>query len=96
MSYSFSIIGKDKADAQAQVNNKMAEIAGQQSSHVLDCEAATKTVALYLDLIDDRAEGVFHVSVSGSVGWLESGAEGARMRMFNGAGINVSVRKVAQ
>jgi hypothetical protein len=45
-------------------------------------------------MLDDRVEGRVSVSVHGSLSWNETGAEGARMRIFTGANVGITVRKV--
>jgi hypothetical protein len=90
MSFSFSVVGPTKEDVMASLEAEMTEVVSAQANHAHDRSSIESVVDIYLGLLDDRAEGVFHVSVSGSVGWLGS----MEQPVYNGAGVSVSVRKV--
>lgn len=69
MSYSFQAKGTTKAEAIAQVIEKMDQVVTQQPIHAADRDAAIETAKAFVNMVpDDEAKDV-SVSVSGSLSW---------------------------
>lgn len=89
MSFSFNVTGSTKEETLERVEAKLVETVASQPNHEHDRSAVRSVVETYLGLIDDKAEGEFSVSVSGSISWFVSTEQ-----VYNGAGVSVSVRRM--
>lgn len=81
MSYSFSVKAR-KADILAKVDDQLAQVVEGQPVHSNDAGAARQVVDSLLGLCED---GLYNVSVSGSLSWREE-------NQFVGANLSVSVQ----
>ena len=87
MSYSFSVVAPSQSEAKMRVKEQLITIVAQQNSHEADAPAVEALVGAFIDIVQPRDDQEIYASVSGSVGWQLVGEK----RVFNGAGLNVSV-----
>lgn len=66
MSYSFTVLAANKAEAKARVAVEMAKVVSGQLPHAKEAAAATAAAHALIDTLDDACTGI-HVNMNGSV-----------------------------
>ncbi|WP_036010805.1 hypothetical protein [Bradyrhizobium yuanmingense] len=86
MSYSFSVVGRTKADAKQAIADSFANVVSGQPSHAADRDAAVAVAGAMVDVMTDPADGEeIHVSIHGSLSWRHDAPE-----TFTSASVGVS------
>lgn len=75
MSYSFTVVGADKAAALVAVAREMEKVVQQQPVHAADRDAAERTAAAFVDLLPTDDTKDVSVSVNGWLQWTGSAQE---------------------
>lgn len=91
MSYSFSVVGANKADVMKKIEDQLDAISRSQPAHIQDCGVAKATALAYLNLLKPVSDGhELHVSMHGSVGWNHDAPDAL---ISAGVGVSASIRK---
>jgi len=96
MSYFFSVMAANKADAIAKVEAEFAQIVEYQPTHAKDKDAVVAFAKAYVGLfvVEPPAEiEVVYVSMSGSLGWRGEGD--GETRTQGSVNVTVSIRSRA-
>lgn len=69
MSYSFSVRGKNKADAKQQIVQQLASVVQSQPMHAKDAPQAQAAAFAFVDTLPDDPNKDVTASVSGYLSW---------------------------
>ena len=69
MSYSFTVVGDNKADAKSKVAAEMDKVVSQQETHAADKDQAIAAANAFIDILADVTDKKVRVSVNGSLLW---------------------------
>jgi hypothetical protein len=77
MSYSFSVLGKDKAEAIEKTAAELQKVSAAQPAHAADSAQAQAAADAFVDILADDAAQDVGVSVSGSLWTTDAGVQQA-------------------
>ena len=92
MSYSFSVRAATKAEVLTKVNAELDKVVAAQPVHAGDRQQAYAATEAFLEIIPESDDMDLSVSVHGSLGWTEDGAD----KVFSSASVGVSAQLVVK
>ena len=97
MSYSFSVRGASRIALIENVGAKLDEVVAGQPMHKHDRDQALASTKAFVEILPEPKAGQeLMVSVHGSVGWMDHGAEGDVELTSAGVGVSVGFVPVQQ
>lgn len=90
MTYSFGVMGKDKADAVAKANRTLDQVVAAQADHAVDTPIVRLAIEQAVEALGDDDGLGCAIGVSGGIGWAER--EGGKF--YHQIQFNVTVQRV--
>lgn len=81
MSYSFSVQGATKAEAEQKVRDELVKVVEQQPVHKADCDQVFEAAASFIKLLADDPDRDVAVSMYGSIWQSDAGVQSANVNV---------------